>query len=225
MDSKILKRLEQLLNDGVELHSLTHIVPASNNNIEHESLGKDGDAQYVEWKIKIKHLLKLICGNNSIHFEAFLNAERYQFYDTNAVVLNRLLPVIKATYDDFKNGFLITFKQIVQAEVFDNELEQAKSLLESGYKNAAAVIAGVVLETAIKELCLNNNIDLEKKNLNRLNEDLVKAGVYNTLQQKQILALADIRNKAAHGDYDEFTKEDVERMISDIERFLLNNSY
>lgn len=224
MDSKILKRLEQLLNDGIELHSLTHIVPVSNNNIEHESLGKDGDAQYVEWKIKIKHLLKLICGNNSIHYEAFLNAERYQFYDTNAVVLNRLLPVIKATYDDFKNGFLITFKQIVQAEVFDSELEQAKSLLENGYKNAAAVIAGVVLETAIKEMCLNNNIDLEKKRLTRLNDDLAKAGVYNTLEQKRITALADIRNNAAHGKYDEFTIEDVERMISDIERFLLTYS-
>ena len=224
MDSKILKRLEQLLNDGVELHSLTHIVPASNNNIEHESLGKDGDAQYVEWKIKIKHLLKLICGNNSIHFEAFLNAERYQFYDTNAVVLNRLLPVIKATYDDFKNGFLITFKQIVQAEVFDSELEQAKSLLESGYKNAAAVIAGAVLETAIKELCQNNGIDLEKKKLTRLNDDLAKAGVYNTLQQKQITALADIRNNAAHGDYEKFTQENVEDMIKEIERFLLTYS-
>ncbi|HCW3775350.1 TPA: HEPN domain-containing protein, partial [Acinetobacter baumannii] len=157
-------------------------------------------------------------------FEAFLNAERYQFYDTNAVVLNRLLPVIKATYDDFKNGFLITFKQIVQAEVFDSELEQAKSLLENGYKNAAAVIAGVVLETAIKELCLNNNIDLEKKRLTRLNDDLAKAGVYNTLEQKRITALADIRNNAAHGKYDEFTIEDVERMISDIERFLLTYS-
>ncbi len=224
MDSKILKRLEQLLNDGIELHSLTHIVPASNNNIEHKSLGKDGDAQYVEWKIKIKHLLKLICGNNSIHYDAFLNAERYQFYDTNAVVLNRLLPVIKATYDDLKNGFLITFKQIVQAEVFDSELEQAKSLLESGYKNAAAVIAGVVLETAIKELCLNNGIDIERKRLTQLNDDLAKASVYNKLQQKQITALADIRNNAAHGNYDEFTKEDVERMINDIERFILNYS-
>ncbi|MDC5145101.1 HEPN domain-containing protein [Acinetobacter baumannii] len=224
MDSKILKRLEQLLNDGIELHSLTHIVSASNNNIEHKSLGKDGDAQYVEWKIKIKHLLKLICGNNSIHYDAFLNAERYQFYDTNVVVLNRLLPVIKATYDDLKNGFLITFKQIVQAEVFDSELEQAKSLLESGYKNAAAVIAGVVLETAIKELCLNNGIDIERKRLTQLNDDLAKASVYNKLQQKQITALADIRNNAAHGNYDEFTKEDVERMINDIERFLLNYS-
>lgn len=121
-------------------------------------------------------------------------------------------------------AFLITFKQIVQAEVFDSELEQAKSLLENGYKNAAAVIAGVVLETAIKELCLNNNIDLEKKRLTRLNDDLAKAGVYNTLEQKRITALADIRNNAAHGKYDEFTIEDVERMISDIERFLLTYS-
>ena len=33
--------------------------------------------------------------------------------------------------------------------------------------------------------------------------------------------MADIRNNAAHGDYDQFTKEDVHRMIEDIERFLL----
>lgn len=55
-----------------------------------------------------------------------------------------------------------------------------------------------------------------------INDDLAKASVYNKLQQKQITALADIRNNAAHGNYDQFTREDVERMISDIERFLLN---
>lgn len=111
----------------------------------------------------------------------------------------------------------------MQAEVFDSELEQAKSLLDSGYKNAA-VIAGTVLETAIKELCLNNGIALDRKKLTQLNDELAKASVYNKLQQKQITALADIRNNAAHGDYDQFTKEDVERMIDDIERFLLNHS-
>ncbi|GLG83317.1 hypothetical protein ACSO1_18390 [Acinetobacter calcoaceticus] len=42
--------------------------------------------------------------------EAFLSAEKYQFYDTNALVLNRLLPVIKATYGDLYNSFLIIFK-------------------------------------------------------------------------------------------------------------------
>ena len=111
----------------------------------------------------------------------------------------------------------------MQAEAFDSELEQAKSLLDSGYKNAAA-IAGTVLETAIKELCLNNGIALDRKKLTQLNDELAKASVYNKLQQKQITALADIRNNAAHGDYDQFTKEDVERMIDDIKRFLLNHS-
>lgn len=71
---------------------------------------------------------------------------------------------------------------------------------------------------------MNNGIDIERKRLTQLNDDLAKGNVYNKLQQKQITALADIRNNAAHGNYDEFTKEDVERMISDIERFLLNYS-
>lgn len=65
---------------------------------------------------------------------------------------------------------------------------------------------------------------MKEKRLTQLNDDLAKASVYNKLQQKQITALADIRNNAAHGNYDEFTKEDVERMINDIERFLLNYS-
>ena len=96
--------------------------------------------------------------------------------------------------------------------------------MQNGYKNAAAVIAGTVLETAIKEICLNNGIELDRKKLTHLNDELAKAGIYNKLQQKQITALADIRNNAAHGDYDQFTQEHVERMIEDIEKFLLTYS-
>ncbi|CAI3130602.1 HEPN domain-containing protein [Acinetobacter baumannii] len=222
MSQKILNRFVELLKEANEI-SNNSFVDTTIRFPNFEDFPPNYQALYFEWIIKAQNILFLACGDNSIHFKAFKH--QLSCSSDTPKRLRKLIPILNAAYDDLKKGFLITFKQIVQAEVFDNELEQAKSLLESGYKNAAAVIAGVVLETAIKELCLNNNIDLEKKNLNRLNEDLVKAGVYNTLQQKQILALADIRNKAAHGDYDEFTKEDVERMISDIERFLLNNSY
>lgn len=221
MSQKILNRFDELLKEANEI-SNNSFVDTTIRFPNFEDFPPTYQALYAEWIIKAQNILLLACGDNSIHFTAF----KHQLSGSSDTPkrLRQLIPIINAAYDDLKNGFLITFKQIVQAEVFDSELEQAKSLLESGYKNAAAVIAGVVLETAIKELCLNNNIDLEKKNLNRLNEDLAKAGIYNTLQQKQILALADIRNKAAHGDYAEFTKEDVERMISDIERFLLTYS-
>jgi len=125
-------------------------------------------------------------------------------------------------------GLLIPFKQLVQAEVFDSELDQAKHFLDTGYITAAAVTAGVVLETAIRELCKNHDeIELYPENstipkkLDVLNAALKKADVYGVLQQKRITALADIRNSAAHGNTENFNKDDVVDMIRDIERFLL----
>lgn len=222
MSQKILTRYEELIQEVQSIISLSKIKHHEYGS--YETLGEDGDAQYLSWKIKSKTLLRLSCGENSIHFENFLESEKPQNFDNKTQVIKRLTPILIAAYDDFKNGFLISFKQIVQAEVFDSELEQAKSLLESGYKNPSAVIAGVVLETAIKELSLNHGIELERKKLTHLNDELAKLGVYNKLQQKRITALADIRNNAAHGDYDQFTKDDVTGMIEDIERFLLTYS-
>lgn len=223
MSQKILNRFEQLIDEAEIIKSFIK-KKYSEYSGEYYDLDEDKNAQYLQWKVKVKNLLNLSCGENSVHCKEFSLAEEVQSFDTNARVFIRLFPILVATYDDFKNGFLVSFKQIIQAEVFDSELEQSRSLLENGYKNAAAVIAGVVLETAIKEVCLNNNIEIERKKLTQLNDDLAKAGVYNKLQQKQITALADIRNSAAHGNYEQFTKEDVERMIDDIERFLLNHS-
>jgi len=54
-----------------------------------------------------------------------------------------------------------------------------------------------------------------------MNADLAKAGIYNKLQQKRITALADIRNSAAHGKPEEFSEDDVKRMIEEIEQFLV----
>lgn len=221
MSQKILNRFESLIDEISIIRSLAKKVYAEFIG-QYDTLGEEGDAQYLEWKVKVKNLLVLACGRDLIHFESFIAAEKAQNFDNNAKVLKRLEPIVRAAYDDLKGGFLISFKKIVQAEVFDSELEQARSLLDSSYKNPAAVIAGVVLETAIKELCVNNGIDIQKKKLTHLNDDLAKAGIYNKLQQKQITALADIRNNAAHGDYDQFTKEDVQRMIQDIERFLIS---
>ena len=53
-----------------------------------------------------------------------------------------------------------------------------------------------------------------------MNEDLVKAAVYNPNKKKRITALAGIRNSAAHGHSEEFEPSDVKAMIEEIERFL-----
>ena len=53
-----------------------------------------------------------------------------------------------------------------------------------------------------------------------MNDDLAKAGAYNSLVQKRITALAAIRNSAAHGKPDEFSEKDVTDMISQVRAFV-----
>lgn len=97
-------------------------------------------------------------------------------------------------------------------------MEQARELLASQYLSAAAVVAGVVLETSLRQLCVDKGIPVGK--LDKMNADLAKARTYHLLVQKRITAIADIRNNAAHGHPELFTAEDVDDLISYIERFL-----
>ncbi|MDV7213086.1 DUF4145 domain-containing protein, partial [Azotobacter beijerinckii] len=155
---------------------------------------------------------------NSQHFAAFIEAGKVSSFTSNYTILQQLKAVFMAAKEDFEGGYLNSVRNLVQAEVFDNELDQAKELLSSGYASAAAVIAGVVLETTLRNMCSDNGIPFGK--LDKMNADLTKQGVYNSLIQKRITALAGIRNSAAHGKIEEFSKDDVSSMISEIERFV-----
>jgi Domain of unknown function (DUF4145) len=97
-------------------------------------------------------------------------------------------------------------------------LEQAKELLSANYRIAAAVIAGVALETNLRQLCVDRDLGVGK--LDKMNSDLARAGCYTLQVQKRVTALADIGNSAAHGHIDKFSEEDVSDMIAYVERFL-----
>ena len=186
--------------------------------------GEYGDSYSVEsdallnWKTKARHLIVSVCGNDSEHLSLFLESEEAKMFDTNYKIFLRLRAVFLAAKEDYEGGYLNTVRHLVQAEVFGSELDQAQELLEAGYHAAAAVIAGAVLETAMRELCANNG--LSPGNLNKMNADLAKASVYSVLVQKQITALTHIRNSAAHGKNTDFTKDDVLNMIRDVPKIL-----
>lgn len=173
----------------------------------------------LNWSVKAKSLMERACGIDSTHLKAYAEADVQGAYETYVDRLNRLKAVFLAAKEDFEGGHLNSLRSIVQAEVFSSELEQAEELLKNGYHTAAAVIAGVVLETSLRDLCTTHEIG--HGSLNKMNDDLAKAGAYNANQKKQITSLAAIRNSAAHGKTDEFTSDQVRSMIDDVQRFLL----
>lgn len=172
----------------------------------------------LNWQVKVKSLLSNLCGEDSQHFTAFIEAGQTKPFTSRYTMLQQMKAVFMAAKEDFEGGYLNSVRNLVQAEVFDNELDQARELLNSGYTAAAAVIAGTVLETSLRNMCGDHGLPYGK--LEKMNADLTKHGVYNNLVQKRITALAGVRNSAAHGKIAEFNKDDVKLMINEIERFV-----
>lgn len=206
----------------LEVHEQMAALLASKKNTYSEFLGRSQldieSTALLEWKIKAKNLLNKACGQESEHYKAFSENENPGVYGSNLGTLERLKAILLAAREDYEGGYLRSTRSLVQAEVFDSELEQAQALLDAGYKSPSAVVAGVVLETSLRELCDQHSIPYGK--LDKMNADLAKNGVFNKLQQKRITAIADIRNSAAHGKPDEFSETDVNDMIRDIARFV-----
>lgn len=175
------------------------------------------DELILNWCVKARNLVSSACGKDSEHYASFVEAEKPTDWGTNYGVFKRVKAVFMAAREDFEGGYLGKVRNLVQAEIADSELDQARELLRSGYIAAAAVVAGVVLETTLKTLCERHTIATGK--LEKMNADLVKIGQYNVLVQKRITALAAIRNSAAHGNVNDFELADVKSMISEVERF------
>jgi hypothetical protein len=179
-----------------------------------------------EWAYKALSALENIFGDKS---KLFLDFKEHfeQFGDNdglNQISISEVWKVsgiIKAAESEYSNGYVYKLKILVQAEMFDEFLEQAEELFKKDYYQPAAVIAGCVLEDGLRKLCVRNSITLPAKaTIEPMNVALTKANVYNKLIQKKITALADLRNKAAHGEWSEFTEKDVEDMIRDVRRFM-----
>jgi len=175
----------------------------------------------LNWSVKVRNLLAMACGTESEHYRLFLTHEEPKSLQTLHERFKLLDAVFLAAKEDYEGGYLNSVRSLIQAEVFDTELEQAKELLRGNYFTAAAVIAGVVLETTLRQLCIDQGIQVGK--LDKMNADLAKVGYYNTLVQKRITALAGIRNSAAHGKSGEFNADDVSGMINEVERFVSEN--
>ena len=185
---------------------------------EHSDNYEEVDPELLlNWCVKARSLIANACGKESEHFISFVEGEKVTPFGDNVGVLKRVKAVFLAAKEDFEGGYLISVRNLVQAELAETELEQARELLAAGYSSAAAVVAGVVLETTLRTLCDRRGLPHGK--LDKMNADLAKAGEYNVLVQKRITAVAAVRNSAAHGKADDFDRGDVDSMISDVERF------
>lgn len=139
-----------------------------------------------------------------------------------------IIGIVKALKEDIEAGFIQNLIELIHSEIFSDFLEMASFLNDSGYKDASAVIAGSTLENHLRQLAKKNGISIftpdgRQLKADRLNTDLASTKIYNLLDQKNVTAWLDLRNKAAHGNYTEYSKDQVKLLISSIQDFITRN--
>lgn len=188
-------------------------------------------SNYVMWRTQVINLLdRVLPAKSSLRKRVgeFLN------FRNTASSANEILFTLSAAENDFKSDMFDDLEKRIEAVVSVNYMEQAEDLIKESTDTSrsyvpAAVLAGAVLEKNLRTLCVKNVPPIsvtkpggKKKTLNPLIDDLKAANVFNEIYAKQLRTWADIRNAAAHGRFEEFTKEQVALMIEGINQFLFN---
>jgi hypothetical protein len=214
LDDTVLKRLTELIDAGDRVLATRRPPPPN-------SIGFDASvdsAQAYQWFTSAQSILARVFGTDSEHYKNF-SAQGEKHVSFSPAV--RAQGVLKAAKDDFEHGYLFDLKKLIEADVFVDLLDQAEALLGAGYYQACAVIAGAVLEDALRRLVSSAGVPVPTKpKLDSMNTELAKAGVYNKLTQKRITAIADVRNSAAHGQWDQFEERDVKEAVEWIRNFM-----
>lgn len=185
-------------------------------------------AEVTSWVTRLGQLIRKLYGTESQQFSNYTLALKtdnfYYIHSEWNAHISQMCGIALSMKYDYENGLLIDIRALVQADIFADFLEMGEYLLKEGYKDAAAVIIGAVLEDSLRKLCEKHGISTSKENgkpltIDPLNTALTKAEIYSKLNQKQITTWAHIRNKAAHGEYSKYDKNQVEMMLLFVQGF------
>jgi len=115
---------------------------------------------------------------------------------------------------------LFEIKQLLQADIFDSELDAARELLKNGYIRAAGAVAGVVLEKHLEQVCVSHSVVIKKKkpSISDYNQALKDTQTIEIPTWRFIQHLADLRNLCDHKRTREPKPEEIEDLINGVDK-------
>lgn len=139
---------------------------------------------------------------------------------TASLCLYRQIAMVQACLESFDSK-VYNIQAVLQADIFDSEIESAKHLCRKGFLRAAGAICGVVIEKHFAEVGANHSVEIKKKSPTIADyNDAFKENVYDTIEWRRIQRLGDIRNLCDHNKDREPTKEEVDELISGTEKVI-----
>ncbi len=154
-------------------------------------------------------------------FNDFTGEKRFDDHGSTVMKFQSQYQIVEAAYSRFDSS-LFDIRQITQADLFDSEIHSAEALLRNGFLRAAGVIAGVILEKHLSNVCHNHEVQVKKKNptISDFNDLLKNVDVIDTPLWRQIQRLCDLRNLASHSKGREPNKDEIDELINGTDKIM-----
>ena len=125
------------------------------------------------------------------------------------------LNIVKAAEKSL-NSALFEIRSILQADLFDSEVDSAEALAKAGFLRGAGAMCGVVIEKHLREVCDQHGIRVRKARptISDLNDYLRKGDVLSVPQWRFIQHLADVRNACDHHRDREPTHDEILDLVN-----------
>jgi uncharacterized protein YutE (UPF0331/DUF86 family) len=209
IEQKIGSRFQLLMQQGQNLirglpkdHHQRYVLP-------------DDTQAYQAWLLSASNLVSLVAPPNSY---LRLECNRIMEHDdlkfgVPVVVIRKMFGLLDSAEDEWDEGLLQEIEYIVAAETFDDFLDRAREYHKGNRKIEAGVLGSAVLEDTVKKIARKNGLESEKKGLEQLIDELVKANVLTNVKAKRVKAYAALRNQAYHAEWEQFDIQDVGDLI------------
>ena len=229
---ELQEELDGLIERGLEVRRTLE------DSDEKGSSGHELATEYQQWFTESSRIISQILPDRSGEFTLhYSRDEIYSITEKSSDIyygnqeyardIKRATRNIRLQHDLLKSAeaifisSLFDIKAVVQADLFDSEIDAARELLRKGFLRPAGVLAGVVLERHLAQVAANHKLAIRKKNptISDFN-DLLKGGsVVDVPAWRQIQRLGDLRNLCAHNKEREPTKEEVDELIGGADKY------
>lgn len=218
------KRLEDFIARADELIDLATRVLSTEHATGYPGRHGVSAQEYAELRTAALSFIEMTFGAQHSYYVEFSRLT-HQSWHYNALQARGILDAIRG---ELRGGWMTSSRALISAEVFADFIEMAEHFLGHGFKDAAAVMIGGVLEEHLRQLARAAGVPTEDerdgvsrpRRAEALNADLRKAEVYELLDQKNVTGWLELRNRAAHADYDAYVHAQVEQMLSGVREFV-----
>ncbi|TKB25620.1 hypothetical protein FCL47_13890 [Desulfopila sp. IMCC35006] len=187
------------------------------------------EEKFHDFRISALSFLGRVFGEGSIYYESF----RTEVIHHTASRTRRGIGMLAAAIRELQGEWLATTGGAISRDILLEMLRLARMHYEQDNPWAAAVIAGAILETELRSLCLARGIPLNneiqgkavpKKGL-QLTGEAYKKKLYDRQDNKAVIAWLELYDAAVKGAGDSIAGDQVKSMLNQMQAFLTKIKY